>query len=250
MKGSPKTNFCLWNDFCFYLWLLDAHCHQSRPSRLTKNTAHILCNRSTSLTAFDGQLMGLSLHKGSATNSGHYLSIVKVGHIWFECDNVQITKIGFNHFCNSNTVYVLFYKRNTWWKHLSGFRLVPMDTACWVIWGEGIETPYSTGSSWKPPSMQCLLSFSFVTFFILWLLSPAASSDSWYRSCFVCSVLAYEIYSGDGPFTYVYCVVCYRVIAAAYVRRVNHIFAYLYTLDDDSECPFDYQPLGPPLYIF
>ncbi len=40
---------------------------------------------------------------------------------------------------------------------------------------------------------------------------------------------------------YVYCVVCYRVIAASYVRRVGHVFAYLYTLDDDLECPMDYE---------
>ncbi len=40
---------------------------------------------------------------------------------------------------------------------------------------------------------------------------------------------------------YVYCVVCYRVIAAPYVRSVGHVFAYLYTLDDDSECPMDYE---------
>ncbi len=36
---------------------------------------------------------------------------------------------------------------------------------------------------------------------------------------------------------YVHCVVCYRVIAAPYVRSVGHVFAYLYTLDDDSERP-------------
>ncbi len=32
--------------------------------------------------------------------------------------------------------------------------------------------------------------------------------------------LTYEIYSGDGPSTYVYCMVSYRVIAAPYVRSV------------------------------
>ncbi len=33
--------------------------------------------------------------------------------------------------------------------------------------------------------------------------------------------------------------VCYRVIAAPYVRSVRHVFAYLYTLDHDSELPMD-----------
>ncbi len=57
--------------------------HQSRTGRLSKNTAHVLCNKSISLTDFDGQLMGLILHKGSSTNSGHYISMVKVGDILF-----------------------------------------------------------------------------------------------------------------------------------------------------------------------
>ncbi len=40
---------------------------------------------------------------------------------------------------------------------------------------------------------------------------------------------------------YVYCVVCYREIVAPYVRSVGHVFAYLYTLDDDSERSMDYK---------
>ncbi len=49
------------------------------------------------------------------------------------------------------------------------------------------------------------------------------------------------MYSGDVPSTYVYCVVRYRVIKAPYVRSVGHVFAYLYTLDDDSGHPMDYE---------
>ncbi len=77
------------------------------------NTAYVICNRSISLTDFDGQLMDLILHKGSSTNSGHYISVVKVGDIWLESDDVKFTKIEYNHFCNSNTVYMLFYKGST-----------------------------------------------------------------------------------------------------------------------------------------
>ncbi len=36
--------------------------------------------------------------------------MVKVGDIWCECDDVKITKIEFNHFCNYNTVYMFFTK--------------------------------------------------------------------------------------------------------------------------------------------
>ncbi len=39
-------------------------------------------------------------------------------------------------------------------------------------------------------------------------------------------------------YTYIYCVVCYRVIVAPYVRSVGHVFAYL---KDDSERPMDYE---------
>ncbi len=158
-KHYNFTKFCyLWNsnkshtnqDVIIQQPLITTICvnrfHQSRTGRLSKNTAHVLCNGYISLTDFDSQLMGLILHKGSSTNSGHYLSMVKVGDIWFECDDVKITEIEFNHFCSSNTVYMLFYKRSTWWKHLRGNQLVPMDAACIVSWAEGIETPYSTGS--------------------------------------------------------------------------------------------------------
>ncbi len=60
------------------------------------------------------------------------------------------------------------------------------------------------------------------------------------------------MYSGGGPSTYIYCVVCYCVIVAPYVRSFGHVFAYLYILDDDSECPMDYEtsllPKVFPLY--
>ncbi len=35
--------------------------------------------------------------------------------------------------------------------------------------------------------------------------------------------------------------VCYREIVAPYVRSVGHVFAYLYTLDDDLERPMEYE---------
>ncbi len=39
---------------------------------------------------------------------------------------------------------------------------------CWVSWGEGIKTPYSTGSSWRPLSIAYFLSL----LFLLLLVSP------------------------------------------------------------------------------
>ncbi len=80
----------------------------------------------------------LILHKGSSTNTGHYLSMVKVDDIWFEYDDVKITKIEFNHFCNSNTYFTKeAYDGNI----LRVIELIPVDTACCVSWGEGMKTP-------------------------------------------------------------------------------------------------------------
>ncbi len=52
-----------------------------------------------------------------------------------------------------------------------------MDAACWESWGEGIETPYSTGSSWRLLSIAYLLSlllsfwFTFISLPVIILLN-------------------------------------------------------------------------------
>ncbi len=134
---------------------------------------------------------------------------------------------------------MLFYKRSTCWKHLRGIELVPMDAVCWVRWGEGIKTiinRFFLKTSFHASFSFIYLCYIFL-FFGLCLLLLLVPFDI--ESCFVCLGLAYEIYSGGGPSMYIYCVVCHRVIAAPYVRNVVHVFAYLYTLDDDSEHPMD-----------
>ncbi len=57
--------------------------------------------------------MGLILHKGSSTNLDYYISMVKVGDIWYKYDNVKIAGIEFNNLCNLNIVYMLFDKTST-----------------------------------------------------------------------------------------------------------------------------------------
>ncbi len=52
--------------------------------------------------------MSLILHKGSSTNSGHYIFMIKISCILYQCDDVKITRIECNNICNSNTVYMLF----------------------------------------------------------------------------------------------------------------------------------------------
>ncbi len=71
--------------------------------RLSKNTAYVLCNRYISLTDFNGQLISLILD-----NVDHYIYMIKVGDLWFEFEDVKITKIECNNFCNSVNVYMLF----------------------------------------------------------------------------------------------------------------------------------------------
>ncbi len=130
---------------------------------------------------------------------------------------------------------MLFYKRSTWWKHLRVIGLVPVDVACWVIGEEGIKTPYSTGSSF-----YFLLSVAFATFLNHWPLSSAASSISWCWSCFLYSGLTYEIYSGNGAPVYIYCMICYRVVVAPYVKGVAWSVQAITLLMTDSECSMDY----------
>ncbi len=86
-------------------------------------------------------------------------------------------------------------------------------------------------------SFHCLLSFTFVTFLIHWPLSPAAFGVSWCWSCCFCTGLIHEIYSGVDPSAYVYCLVCYRMIVAPYVRSVVMSLHVVKTLDDELEHP-------------
>ncbi len=128
----------------------------------------------------------------------------------------------------TNTIYMLFYKRSTRWKHLRDIGL----------------------SEWMPSILNrfflktfhvLLTSIYFYYLFYSFAFVSCCFSVSWYWSCLVCSGLAYEIYGGGGPSMYINCVVCYHVIVAHYVRSVGHVFAYFYTLDDDSEHPMDYE---------
>ncbi len=115
-----------------------------------------------------------------------------------------------------------------------------------VEWDEEKASELHTHQVSPEDLLPCIAYFHLLLlpfWFLVRPLSPAASSVSWYRSCLVCSGPAYEIYSGCDPSTYVYCVVCYHVIVAPYERSVGHVFAYLYTLDDDSERPMDYMRL-------
>ncbi len=69
-------------------------------------------------------------------------------------------------------------------------------------------------------TMCCLLSFTFVTWLVHWPVSCCFYSVPWCWPCFTYSRITYKIYSGGGPSMYLYCVVCYCVIAAPYVRSV------------------------------
>ncbi len=73
--------------------------------RLTKNTACVT-GLSAFNTDFEGQLMGLILHKWSSINFGHYMSMVKVGGIWYQYGGVKITRIEFN-ICGNLNVWMI-----------------------------------------------------------------------------------------------------------------------------------------------
>ncbi len=60
---------------------------------------------------------------------------------------------------------------------------------------------------------HCLHSFTFITSLIHWPLFLASFCVYWCWTCLICSGLTDEIYSGVGPSMYIYCVICYCVIA-------------------------------------
>ncbi len=113
-----------------------------------------------------------------------------------------------------------------------------MDAACWVSWGEGIKIPYSTGSSWRSLSIA-LLSFILLSFLFIdlcrLLLLVFLDADP------VLFVLNLHMnYSGGGPSTYVYCIVCLSCDSSPICKKC-FVFAHHYTLDDDSECSTYYE---------
>ncbi len=64
--------------------------------------------------------------------------------------------------------------------HLNGIGLVRIDAAGWVIWGEGIKAPYSTGSCWRPLSIAYFHSLLLLFWFIgpcLWLIHVSTDVD-------------------------------------------------------------------------
>ncbi len=140
-------------------------------------------------------------------------------------------------------MFILFYKRGIWWKHLKG-QWSHRNGCRLLSWGEGIETSYSTNSSWRPLSFLyfhlLLLLFWFTGFWLQLVLV------FWCHSCFVCSGLTYEIYRGDYPSSYVYCAVCYRLTAVPCVRSVGGVFAHFYILIDDPLCFYQFYIL----YVF
>ncbi len=96
--------------------------------RKNKNTVYNLCKRSISLPDLEGHLMGLILHKESSTNSA---SMVNTCDFCYQCDDVKITRIEFNNFCNWNTVYMLCYTKEVHDGNIQrAFGHVPMDATC------------------------------------------------------------------------------------------------------------------------
>ncbi len=90
---------------------------------------------------------------------------------------------------------MLFYKRSARWKHFKGHWTGPNECRmCNELRRKDRNSIYNRFL--LKTYFHCLLSFTFVTLLIYWPLSPADFSVFWCQSCFVCSGLTYEIYSG------------------------------------------------------
>ncbi len=70
--------------------------------------------------------MGLILH----SNSDHYISMVKVGNIWFECDDVKSLKLSVTISITLIMLICYFTKEANDEHILRGIGLVPMDAVC------------------------------------------------------------------------------------------------------------------------
>ncbi len=151
--------------------------------------------------------MGRILHKGSCTNSGHYIYMVKCGDIWFECDH-------FNHFCHSDIDYMLFYKRSSWWKHLRGIGLVPID-ATWrtfsITYFHSLLTP-----------------FLFIGLCLPLLLVYLDVDPVCFNYIYTVDVVPLHMY------------IVWFVIVWKYVRNDVESLHTWYNLDDESEHTMDY----------
>ncbi len=137
------------------------------------------------------------------------------------CDGLTIC-------CHSdrNCLYVILQKE-AHGEIIEGFWAAPNGWMPLVEWVE--EKPSKLDGFLLKTSFHCLLWFTFVTFFIHWPLFPAASSLSRCWSCFICSGLMYEIYSGGDP-PYVHILhVCYCMIAAQFAVMSLHTVTFLMT---------------------
>ncbi len=94
-----------------------------------------------------------------------------------------ITQIEFN----SNIVYILFYKRSESLKNLRDIDFAGPNGCRRLCELRRRHQNSIFNRLLLKTAFHCLLSSTFVTFFIHWPLSPVASSVSWCRSCFVCS---------------------------------------------------------------
>ncbi len=77
-----------------------------------------MCNSSISLPDFEGNSMGfMFLYKGLSTKSCHYISMVTVGNIWYQCDYIDIIRLSLKVFVSPILFICYFIKeahdRNT-----------------------------------------------------------------------------------------------------------------------------------------
>ncbi len=160
------------------------------------------------------------LYNGSSTNSGHHMSIVKVGDTCYKFDYVKITRIELNNFCNLNTVYMLFDQLSIQWKHLRGIGLIWIGATCWVSCEEGIKTPHWTGSFWRPYSSLAMCCF-FIVMFGLGLHVPGFSNL--FNGFTLNALDLYMKYTA-----YISCVVCFCPEVTPYTRSVICLLTLLH----------------------
>ena len=77
-----------------------------RTGRSVKINTKISLPEELTIPGFSGRLIGFIDHLGPSVNSGHYISNIKIGNSWFQCNDSHIFKTTFNTY----SVYLAFYK--------------------------------------------------------------------------------------------------------------------------------------------
>lgn len=99
---QPKIMVLCINRFC-----------QLQNDTIGKNDTVVFCDPTIALPNVTGKLVGMVMHTGRATTSGHYTALVRSDNVWYSCNDTAVHIISDNdNYLHSREVYLLFYVKD------------------------------------------------------------------------------------------------------------------------------------------